>query len=67
MVMARLTFFKAELLALQKGMAFCQSMDLSPIQIEEDCLVPITRIQNTAHLSWDLMIIWKKKKKKRTM
>lgn len=48
------------MLALQKGLALCMDMDISLIQIKGDCLVPIMTIQNTAHLAWDIMVLWKK-------
>lgn len=35
-------------------------LDDSAIQIEGDCLALITTIQHSAHLTWDLMLLWKR-------
>lgn len=51
---------ETELLALQRGISHANEMDASAIQIEGDCLALITRIQNSAHLSWDLMPLWQR-------
>lgn len=45
-----------ELLALQKGLALCQSVDILSVQILGNCLVLNATIQNSAHLSWDLIL-----------
>lgn len=51
------------MLALQKGLDLCMDMDISLISIKGDCLVLVVTIQNTAHLAWDIMVLWKKKMK----
>lgn len=51
---------EAELLALQKGISLCHSLDISSIHIEGDCLILISTIQNTAILSCDMIALWRK-------
>lgn len=51
---------ETERLELQRGISHVNEMDASAIQIEGDCLALITTIQNSAHLSWDLMPLWQR-------
>lgn len=50
----------AELLALQRGLVRCQEQQLSAVLIEGDCLVVISSIQQSTHLSWDMMGLWQR-------
>lgn len=46
---------EAELLALQRGIHHLAQLLPLALQIEGDCLVLVTSIKESSHLSWDLM------------
>lgn len=50
---------EAELIALQRGLHHISHLDPPALQIEGDCLVLVTSIRNSGHLSWDLMPLWR--------
>eukprot|EP00268_Persea_americana_P015968 TRINITY_DN17581_c0_g1_i5.p1 TRINITY_DN17581_c0_g1~~TRINITY_DN17581_c0_g1_i5.p1 ORF type:complete len:239 (+),score=28.11 TRINITY_DN17581_c0_g1_i5:144-860(+) len=51
---------EAELLALQRALQHVSPLLPSALQIEGGCLVLVTSIQNSSHLSWDLMPMWRR-------
>lgn len=46
---------EAELIALRRRLLRCHDLQLSKVQVEGDCLALVTSIQNSAHLTWDMM------------
>lgn len=46
-------------MARQRGLHLLASHIPPALQIEGDCLVLITSIQKSSHLSWDLMPMWR--------
>ena len=51
---------EAELLALQRGLLHLSHLHASPLLIEGDCLVLLTNIRNSGHLTWDMMPLWRR-------
>lgn len=51
---------EAELLALQQGLLHLNNLRTSPLLIEGDCLVLLTNIRNSRHLTWDMMPLWRR-------
>lgn len=56
---------EADLLALQRSLSHLSNTPPTSeisnpgVQIEGDCLVLITTIKNSGHLTWDMMPLWK--------
>ncbi|XXG53186.1 hypothetical protein AAC387_Pa03g1324 [Persea americana] len=51
---------EAELLALQRGLLHLSHLHASPLLIEGDCLVLLTNIRNSGHLTWDMLPLWRR-------
>lgn len=51
---------EAELIALQRGLHHVSHLAPPELQIEGDCLILVTSIRNSGHLSWDLMPLWRR-------
>lgn len=49
------TSVETEMNALYKGLKLCRDLHIHWIQIEGDCHILVTSLQNSINLSWDLM------------
>lgn len=47
-------------MALQRGLKHLNHLTTLPLLIEGDCLILVTNIRNSGHLSWDMTLLWRR-------